>query len=90
MNILIDFAAWVTIGWCARGPLAAKWWRGRTTIAEARVTALEGELAATQATVQVARTAYLARLKRCEGCEGCSAEPQGFADMPDYELGGNA
>ncbi len=49
--------------------------------------ALGAELAATQATVQVARNAYLARLKRCERCEHCSAEPQGFADMPDRELG---
>ncbi len=67
------------IGWTAADVKAAA--------ADARIEALAGELAATQATVQVARNAYLARLKRCEGCEGCSAEPQGFADMPDYELG---
>ncbi len=67
------------LGWTAAEVKAAA--------ADARIESLEGELAATQATVQVARTAYLARLKRCEGCEGCSAEPQGFADMPDYELG---
>ncbi len=89
MNILIDiafFAAYATLGWYARGNLASAWWRGQTTIAEARVTVLEGELKATQATVQVSRNAYLARLERCEGCATCNPEPQGF-DLIDYEFG---
>lgn len=90
MNWIIPFvfcAACAALGWHARGPLASAWWRGRCTIAEARIAFLEGEVDASRATLATARNAYLARLRRCDGCATCNPEPTGFADLPDYEFG---
>jgi hypothetical protein len=86
MTWFITIALCTALGWHARGPIASAWWRGQATIAEARVTALEGELAASRQTLATAQGVYLARLTRCEGCATCNPEPQGFG-LPDYEFG---
>lgn len=89
MNWLIMLAfcaAYAALGWHARGPLAAAWWRGLATLAEARVKVVEAERDAALWSVAGSRDMYLTRLDRCIGCATCNPEPQGF-DLPDYEFG---
>jgi len=74
-------------GLVAKGPLAAAWWRGQVTLAEARVAVLEGELERERELRADGRDVYLTRLARCRGCATCNPEPAGLADLADYEFG---
>jgi hypothetical protein len=51
----------------------------RDTAADARVKALESELAAIRQVAVTSRRVYLDRLARCRGCATCNPEPQGLA-----------
>jgi type VI protein secretion system component VasK len=57
----------------------------RTADTDARIKALEGQVATARQIADASGERYLRRLRLCSGCVTCNLEPQGPGD-PDYDV----